>query len=239
MGDDDGVDIQRPSDVLNKLTQALAQVTRGDPMVALRNELDTRFGSVNTIISRIDKANELQHDDMVRVPTLLQSAMEEQRTLINQQLARSAAETSGEFHRLVAKLREEVAAYVAETREKFVGVTSQFNQNDKALTAALQAQEKQAIATTDNTKEAIKEMKEGFTKLIDAFTLNMNTKTTNLETSISDLKGIVISLQSRAGTTIDVRRDSRDDQRNSLSIISVVISLAALATIIVIELIKR
>ena len=42
-----------------------------------------------------------------------------------------------------------------------------------------------------------------------------------------------------AGTTIDVRRDSRDDQRNSLSIISVVISLAALATIIVIELIKR
>jgi hypothetical protein len=235
----DGMDIQQPSDVLNKLSQALIQISNGDPIVALRSEMKTKFESVDTLIQRIDKATDLQHQDMVRVPTLLTTAIDGQRALIDQQLARLAAEMSGDRQRLVDKLREEVAYSISEMREKFVGVASQFNQNDKALTAALQAQEKQAIATTDNTKEAIKEMKDGFTKLMDSVVLTMNTKTQNLETSVNDLKGIVISLQSRAGTTVDNRRDSRDDQRNILSVVSVVISMAALATIIVIELIKH
>jgi hypothetical protein len=243
-------DVQQPSDLIKRLSQALEQISRGDPVVALRNELDARFGavqneidtrfvSVDTRFEGIDKATVLQHDDMVRVPTLLQTAMEGQRTLTDEKLGKWSADLRGELIRLLADLRGEVAAYVAETREKFVGVTSQFNQNDKALTAALQAQEKQAIATTDNTKEALKEMKEGFTKLLDALVLTMNTKTGNLENSINEIKGMIISLQSRGGATTENRRDSREDQRNSLSMISVVISIAALAAIIIIELVKR
>jgi hypothetical protein len=243
-------DIQKPSELLKRLAHALETVSRGDPIIALRNELDarfgavdtqldTRFGAVDTRLGGIDKATVLQHDDMVRVPTLLQTAMETQRTLTDEKLGKWSAELRGELIRLLADLRGEVAASVAETREKFVGVTSQFNQNDKALTAALQAQEKQAIATTDNTKEALKEMKEGFTKLMDALVLTMNTKTGNLENSINEIKGMIISLQSRGSATTDSHHNQREDQRNNFSVISIAVSLAALAAVIVIQLMKH
>lgn len=238
----DDVDIQRPSDVLNKLTHALSQVTRGDPMVALRNELDVRFGAVETRLNGIDRATVLQHDDMVRVPTLLQTAMEAQGKLIEEQLARLKAEIKADL----ATQRGDVLAFISETREKFVGVGNQFSQADKALVAAFLAQEKLAIATTDNNKEASKKMEDGFTKLNDAMTDKIETKTSNLDGAISEIKSMIVALQTRSmnlmenkGEQRNVRVDNREDNRNSMSVISIVISLAALATIIVIELVKH
>lgn len=53
------------------------------------------------------------------------------------------------------------------TEQRFKGVESTFTHNATALTAALQAQEKQAIATTENTATANNKMEAFFTKQLD------------------------------------------------------------------------
>jgi len=88
---------QSPQATLNQLSAALTLVSRGDPMVALRNEIQTQFESVRIRINStteafearldaIDKATELQHQDQVRVPTQIDKAIENLLALIQSKL---------------------------------------------------------------------------------------------------------------------------------------------------------
>jgi hypothetical protein len=159
-------EVQTPSDLLNKLSTALVQVSRGDPLVALRNELQTQFEAIQTRFSGIDKATELQHEDMVRVPTQVDRAVGGLRDLVSEMINTKIAIIDGKLETAVAHLNGKIEKEIGETSEKFTGVANQFSQNDKALTAALQAQEKQAIATNDSNKAASDKMEAGFSELI-------------------------------------------------------------------------
>jgi len=77
-------------------------------------------------------------------------------------------------------VQHEVIALREVVMEMFRGVKDTFSQNATALTAALQAQEKQAIATTDNTTIANNKMEAFFTKQFDMLG----------ETRKADMKGV-------------------------------------------------
>ena len=167
---------ETPTDLLAKLSQALITVSRGDPIISLRTEIGTQLRSVDTRFEAIEKATELQHQDMVRVPTQVDRAVDALEKLMISDLGTAIAKVEGKFNTLIAvtegnfktaiaEVDGKIEKQIGETAAGFVGVNNQFSQNDKALTAALQAQEKQAIATNDSNTAASTKMEAGFTAL--------------------------------------------------------------------------
>lgn len=120
--------------------------------------------------------------------------------------------TTMDVQSLVERLREV-------TFEKFGGVDAQFAQNDKALTAALQAQEKQAIATTESSSKAItaalqaqekqaiatnqsstaaiSKMEDGFTKQIDGLANQLQSMVKGVDDKINDIKERITIIESK------------------------------------------
>jgi hypothetical protein len=188
----DGIDgeIQTPGDrdILTKLSQALMQVSRGDPLVALRNEFQTELRSVHTRFAGIDTATKLQHEDMVRVPTDIDRAVGGLRAEMTARMEGALAKVDGKIDTAFAELEGKVDGHIAETKEKFNGVNNQFGSNDKALTAALQAQEKQAIATNDSNTAASTKMEAGFAALIKQGQEFLSEVRKNFEAQIAELR---------------------------------------------------
>jgi hypothetical protein len=155
-----------PNEMLNKLQQALVIVSRGDPIIALRAELETKFEAIATKFSGIDKATDLQHQDLVRVPTQVDRAVDSLHQLLEKEIQKNIGILDGKVETSIAHLNGKIEKEIGVTTEKFTGVANQFSQNDKALTAALQAQEKQAIATNDSNTAASTKMEGGFSAMI-------------------------------------------------------------------------
>jgi hypothetical protein len=185
-------------DVLNKLSQALIQVSRGDPIVALRNEIATRLTGIDTRFDAIDKATELQHEDMVRVPTQVDKAVGGLRDVLEQSMRVYVAELRGELHR-----------HVAETQEKFIGVGSQFTERDTRTDQRAGDTKLAVDAAFAAAKEATAKIEAGFTKQIDAMITIIDTKTANLAGSISDLKDRLTAIESRTAGIGDNRSEAR------------------------------
>lgn len=99
---------KQSSDILGKLSQALIQISRGDPIVALRSELETRFNSITTRFAAIDKATELQHEDQVRVPTQIDKAIANLHDLLQQKISTRIAEVRGLQMQHVAESSEKL-----------------------------------------------------------------------------------------------------------------------------------
>jgi hypothetical protein len=169
--------VDQSSDLLNKLSQALVTVSRGDPIISLRSELQSKFDAIDNRFIGIDEATKLQHEDLVRVPTqvdreikgldnLLSGKIVAVEARIDGKLATINAELVGKIESNTEKLNGQILITRAEALEKFTGINNQFSQNDKALTAALQAQEKQAIATNDSNTAASTKMEDGFARAI-------------------------------------------------------------------------
>lgn len=134
---------------------------------------------------------------------------------------------------------QKIVQSIAVSNEKFAAVAAQFEERDTRTDQRAGDTKLAVDAAFAAAKEATGEIKTSFTKQIDAMTLVVNTETNNIKGNLGDLKERVVAIESRTGTAVQVHRDTREDQRNSLSIISIVISLAALAAIIVIEMVKR
>jgi hypothetical protein len=149
-------EIQSPSDTLNKLSQALVLIARGDPLVALRNELQTKFDGIRTQFESIEKATDLQHQDQVRIPTQIDKAILSLRELLEEKIdglhdaltdvkeySRHRPEDIGteiahldelitqKIATAVAILDGKVERHMGETAEKFAGTEKQFTERDK------------------------------------------------------------------------------------------------------------
>lgn len=85
-------------------------------------------------------------------------------------------------------VQHEVIALREVVMEKFASINTTFSQNDKALTAALQAQEKQAIATNDSNNKAISKMEDNFTNLIEQGRELLIATKSNTDVQINDIK---------------------------------------------------
>jgi hypothetical protein len=205
-------EFQTPSDTLNKLSQALIQVSRGDPLVALRNELQTQFDAIRTRFEGIDKATELAHQDQVRVPTQIDTAIESLRDLLDQSMRTAIAEVTGELNKKFAEIVGELRKHVAETAEKFAGVKDQFGGRDTALAAALLAQKTSVDEQNKSNALSASKAEAGFTKEIDGAKATIVASQLNFDDKIESLK----TFTSAGDKTID---DKIEDVRTRVGAI--------------------
>lgn len=120
-------------------------------------------------------------------------------------------------------VKHEVEALREVAMEKFTSINTTFSQNDKALTAALQAQEKQAIATNDSNTTANTKMEDSFTKQIDALGKARDADLKSVDDKINSIKERVTIIESRDGTVKEVHKDSRDNMSLIVAVIAVVL----------------
>lgn len=106
-----------------------------------------------------------------------------------QQFANSTPTTMDVQH-MVNALREVVM-------QKFDGVDKTFQQNGTAVSAALQAQEKQAIATNDTNRAASDKMETAFTKQFDMLSASSKTDISGVKDSINDIKDRITIIESK------------------------------------------
>ena len=224
-------EIQSPSDTLNKLSQALIQVSRGDPLIALRNELQTRFASVEAQFKAIEKATDLQHQDQVRVPTQIDQAIKNLHDWIEARLTAIEADVVDvrdysrgrpeDLDHAVAHLRDlltqtiktEIAVvlgalsrHIAETAEKFAGVKDQFGGRDTALAAALLAQKTSVEDQNKSNAQAATKAEDRFTKEIDSAKDTVTTQARTFDDKISAVRSeFAISTKSNEDKVEDLR----------------------------------
>lgn len=151
-------EIISPGEILGKLSDALIGLSRSDLLVSLSSEIELRFQWVHTQLAAMEKATDLQHQDMVRVPTLLQTALASLKELLHQEALTHAAELRGELNKIYA-----------EFAEKFLRVETQFTELDKrtgqlkvaseiAIAAAMAAAEKAGSKSENTVGESLKSL---------------------------------------------------------------------------------
>jgi hypothetical protein len=204
--------------LLAKLSAALELISKGDPIVSLRQELNTRFLSVESRFAAIDKATELQHDDLVRVPTQVDkavTALEGKMETRFEAIERAATLVRDDYVRvptlldraiqglrevLTAELHGEITALSEVSKEKFGSVQTQFTllkqateqldlANKTAIAAALQAQKESAGETQKSSQAAIAKSETSTSEAIKALTSTFNASITGATDRINELRG--------------------------------------------------
>lgn len=188
-----------------------------DPSVITTESIDRAVNNLEEKIkSRIDgmeKAVEVFHADLVRVPTLLDRSILGLREIIEQRLdgmdkAIELLQVSSSKIPLFIKndvqqlreLHEEKFNSISEqTNIQFAGIATQFMERDKrteqlsladktAIAAALQAQKEAAGAQNESNAAANVKMETNFAKLIDQGQALLLEMRRNTEAQINDLK---------------------------------------------------
>jgi hypothetical protein len=223
-----------PPELIDKFSAALVQITRGDPVVALRSELAVRFGAISTRLEAMDKATDLQHQDMVRVPTLLMQAIGNLRDLLHQEmmtieaslkgeLAKNAVSAGERFDGSIAVVNEKITSLANVTTQQFKSIDDKFAEKDKAVSVGLSAQKESATAQQDSNNTATRKMEDNFTKLLDQGRDLLAEVRRNTETQITDIKSRLDKGEGRTG-------GGRD---NMALIIALVVAGAAVAGLFV------
>ncbi len=164
---------------------------------SLRAEFAIRLAAVDTRFEAMDRAVQLQHDDYVRVPTLLDRAVNDLKTLISER-----------FDTTAAHLR----AHVDVTAEKFVGIENHFRlradlgtQRDEsqktAIATALSAQKETTITTTEMIVSAMAKMETNFTRQIEQGQTLVNEVKRNTDERINDIKSRMDRGEGRTSVT--------------------------------------
>ncbi len=157
------------------------------------------FDAIKVRFAAIEKATELQHQDMVRVPTQVDRAVAGLKELLEQKL-----------HTAIEKLHGLINGHISETKEKFLGVGSQFTERDTRTDQRAGDTKLAVDAAFAAAKEATAKIEMGFKEQIRALSDNINTKTNMLTQQIGDLKDRLIAMESRASGAVDTRKDTRD-----------------------------
>lgn len=134
--------------------------------------------------------------------------------------------TTDALHREVAAIEElfdaKLKTLTETTAEKFRGIEIQFALRDtaaeklaaadqKAISAALQAQKEDAAARNESNAAAIAKSEAGFTKQIDGIGILINTMTRSFDDKLTDLKSRLDRGDGRTVGTSDQRTDSRSN----------------------------
>lgn len=160
-----------------------------EAITALRNELGVRDSAITAHFGSLEKAIEVAHDDLVRVPTEVQKAVGALRELVEQQIKT-----------VVAAQTIAISTHHAETTEKFTSVNNQFLERDTRTDQRAGDTKLAVDAAFAAAKEATAKIEAGFTKQIDGMASTIDTKTANLETRFSDLKERISSIETRSVT---------------------------------------
>jgi hypothetical protein len=135
----------------------------------------------------MEKAVEVFHADLTRVPTLLDRSITGLRELLEQIVFTE-----------IEKLKGQLDTNRAETAEKFAGVAAQFSERDTRTDQRAGDTKLAVDAAFAAAKEATAKIEAGFTKQIDGMVTIIDTKTSNLDGRISDVKDMVTNMTGRS-----------------------------------------
>lgn len=187
------------SELLVKLSTALALISKGDPIVSLRTELGTKFESIETRFTAIDKATDLVHDEYVRVPTqvdrsvnalkeVLQSHVECAINKLHGELTTNTTMISEKFNGSIDVVTEKINSLANVTTQQFISINDKFAEKDKAVSVGLSAQKESAAAQQDSNNTSTRKMEDNFTKLLDQGSELLKEVRRNTELQINDIK---------------------------------------------------
>ena len=173
--------------------QALMQAISDRSVVNLRSEIGARIDSM-------DKATNLWHEDLVRVPTEVQRTVAAVREFLEQYIQRVHADIKGELGREFETLLGKITTLSEVSDERFKGIQIQFNllkqateqldlANKTAIAAALQAQKESAGETQKSSQAAIAKSETSTSEAIKALTASFNTAIAGITDRYNDLKG--------------------------------------------------
>jgi hypothetical protein len=169
------------------------------PDDALRNELGARLDAIDKRFESIDKATDLAHADAVRVPTLIDRAIQGLKELHTAERATYIASVSG---------RIDVLQAVSNQR---------YDDINKAVTSAFAAQNEMQTSIAA-----------GFTKSIDAMKGQIDTKTDNLASGLYEAKERLTAIENRTAgmtsATTEHRVASNDISTRVFSILAIIVA---------------
>lgn len=242
-------EVLAPSDLLNKLSEALIQVSRGDPVTSLRNELETQLRAIDVRFNGIDKATQLQHEDTVRVPTLVDRAVNSLRELLVAEIGVSIARVEGEigkgfagskeiFQGAIEVVNEKITSLANVTTQQFKSIDDKFAEKDKAVSVGLSAQKESAAAQQDSNNTATRKMEDNFTKLLDQGRELLTEVRRNTELQINDIKSRLDKGEGGNSGAFAFRTERRLDSGLVVSVFSAVITVVAVI-VAVMEVMKH
>ena len=225
--------------VASDLIQARAETDRAQQrlLVAFTKDIASAQELQGIRLGAMDKATELLAANLGRVPSDTDKQINALRDLLGaridgmdvatKRLAEGAAKFPSDLDKAISSLREilvgEIGQALAETRrvgdvtqEKFAAIDGLFNSNDKALTAALAAQEKAAAEQQKSNTLAIDKSEKTTQETIRANDAKTASSIDAQGQTIADIKERVVRLESggTAGAAAhDQERAVRDEQR--------------------------
>jgi hypothetical protein len=234
-----------PSDTLNKLSAALVQISRGDPLVALRNELQTRFLAIDRRFEAIDKATELQHEDMVRVPTQVDKAVGSVREVLEQTMQTrfdaieqrlSAMDRATELQhedmvrvptlldKAMASLEdlfvEKLATAVADIKGQMHSAKAETAEKFSAVAAQFTERDTRTDQRAGDTKLAVDAAfaaaKEATAKIEAGFTKQIDQTITNVDTKTLNLDRSITDIKNNFNSSINDIKDNFNGAINDI-----------------------
>ena len=202
------IEIMSPSQCVERIVNVL---TRADPnahaerlVSSLREVFAVELDGVKTQFRSRDEAVRLLHDDMVRVPTLLDRAEHKIIELISAQLSASDI------------LRDEKFSAV---NLRFVELEKRSKDLDEArataLIAALAAAKELVGVQSTSSAQMIQAANANFTKQIDGLQLSFTTQFASSEDKYTDLKDRFNAL----AVTMNAAQSTREDHRGQTGMI--------------------
>lgn len=190
------------TDLGHKLVTALRSVS--DPQAIMQSISDrnteTLRAELNTQIRAMEKATNLWHEDLVRVPTEVQKASSALREFLQEYIRASIATLQVSVGRELEEVRGSTDKLDEVSEQRFGSIQIQFTllkqateqldiANKTAIAAALQAQKEQAAETQKTSQAAIAKSETSTAEAIKALSSKFDTVITGIETRINDLKG--------------------------------------------------
>jgi hypothetical protein len=203
----DDQDIMTPTELGQKLVIALRSVS--DPQALMQAIADrtasTLRTEMSTRIDAMDRATNLWHEDLVRVPTDVQKAVGALRDVMEQVIQRTMAELDGRHGREIERLHGEIATLTEVSEERFKSIQTQFAllkqateqldlANKVAIAAALQAQKESAGETQKSSQAAIAKSELSTAEAIKALTASNSTQIAGLTDRYKDYTSTVIAV---------------------------------------------
>jgi hypothetical protein len=133
---------------------------------------------------------------------------------------------------LQALLEEKIEKQALVSNEKFIGVGAQFAERDTRTDQRAGDTKLAVDAAFAAAKEATAKIEAGFTKQIDGIFQIVDTKTANIGGNIDDIKQRLTAIESRSGTTSDVRRENRDSTGLIVGALGLMVALGTLMVLI-------
>jgi len=199
--------IQRPQEILPNPDPSVITTEMIDRAIdslekRITAKLDGIDGKYDARLNGIDKATNSFHDDLVRVPTLLDrsilglrelietrlSCAEHDVEAITNQVAHRSEQIKEQIDHLHALMISKIDELASVTAERFVGVASQFTERDTRTDQRAGDTKLAVDAAFAAAKEATGKIEAGFTKQIDSMSAMIDTKTKNADDKIAELR---------------------------------------------------